>query len=51
MANDLITTDFTSDMVQSVVFSCLDAKVAAEAEVEETEEAHATEPAFSFLKK
>lgn len=57
MANDLVTTDFTDDMVCSVVLGCLDSRMAREAErVAEietaTEPVEATrEPAYSFVQK
>ncbi|MHB8763561.1 MAG: response regulator [Deferrisomatales bacterium] len=47
MADDLITTDFTSDMIQSVVCSYLDRR-AARAEV--AEEVPAGEPSFAFVR-
>jgi DNA-binding NtrC family response regulator len=48
MADDLLTTDFTSDMIQSVVFDYLDRRAAAqEAEAEAT----AGEPEFAFISK
>jgi DNA-binding NtrC family response regulator len=46
MADDLITTDFTSDMIQSVVLEYLDRRAAAALE---TEHAGATEPSFVFV--
>lgn len=57
MANDLVTTDFTEDMVCSVVLGCLDSRLAAETErvtaIETaTEPVEATmEPAYSFVSK
>ena len=47
MADDLITTDFTSDMIQSVVIGYLDRKAAQPATV--TEGAPATEPSYAFV--
>jgi len=45
MADDLITTDFTSDMIQSVVLEYVDRRAVAL----ETEPAAATEPNFAFV--
>jgi hypothetical protein len=47
MADDLISTDFTSDMIQSVVIGYLDRRAAEPAPV--TEEAPATEPSYAFV--
>ena len=47
MADDLITTDFTSDMIHSVVIGYLDRRAAEPATV--TEGSPATEPSYAFV--
>lgn len=47
MADDLITTDFTSDMIRSVVGGYLDRRAV---KAEATEEVPAGEPSFAFVR-
>ncbi|GAB4268729.1 MAG: hypothetical protein Kow0092_22600 [Deferrisomatales bacterium] len=50
MADDLITTDFTSDMIQSVVAEYLDRRAATE-EAWEAETEAAAKPEFAFISR
>ena len=47
LADDLITTDFTSDMVQSVVLSYIDRRAVRAVEVPQA--VPATEPSYAFV--
>jgi PleD family two-component response regulator len=50
MADDLITTDFTNDMIQAVTLDYLDRR-AAVAEAVEAEPEAAAEPGYAFISK